>query len=374
MAGAQVPARATGRTEREVIFVAMGAGGGIGRVEQATIAALAILARRAGMRPLVLQLAPSSAERSPSPLPIYSAGGSRARLARALLSAVLRHRHAFVLFGHVNLAPLALLLPRVAARPRYGVWCYGIDVWSPLRRSRRRALRHARLLLSISSYTTERLIRVQGADPARVRLVPCAYSLPGEARGPVDEAAAPRLLSVSRLDAGEARKGIDTVIRTMPRLIAHYPSLRYDIIGRGADMPRLQALATDLGVREHVVFHGFVPDADLRAAYTACDVFVLPSGKEGFGIVYLEAMAEGRPVVAARAGGVPDVVVDGETGLLAPFGDVDAVCGALRTLLADPALRQRMGAAGRARVLTQFSLDRFVGRLESALSARGATP
>jgi glycosyltransferase involved in cell wall biosynthesis len=133
-------------------------------------------------------------------------------------------------------------------------------------------------------------------------------------------------------------------------------------------MPRLKRLATELRVSQHINFRGFVSDSELRAAYAACDVFVLPSAKEGFCLVYLEAMAECKPVVAANAGGVPDVVVDGETGVLIPPGDVGALTEALLTLLDNPEMQRQLGAAGAARVQTHFSFEQFVQRLGRALA------
>ena len=229
----------------------------------------------------------------------------------------------------------------------------------------------------VSTYTTEQLIAVQGVDQRHIQLLPPAYNLPSTtatASGDDPPGAAPCLLSVARLDSVADRKGIDLVIQCLPHLIQRYPSLRYEVIGCGADLPRLQALAADVGVSRHVFFRGFVPDVDLRNAYAACDVFVLPGGKEGFGIVYLEAMAEGKPVVAARAGGVPDVVLDGETGLLVPYGDVNALSVSLLLLLDDRQLRARLGAAGRDRVRTRFSLERFMRDLEQILTLSNGGP
>jgi starch synthase len=110
-----------------------------------------------------------------------------------------------------------------------------------------------------------------------------------------------------------------------------------------------------------------LPDDELERAYTECDIFVLPSKKEGLGIVYLEAMAHAKPVVAARVGGVPDVVVDGETGLLIAYDDAAGLAQALLTLLADSDLRRRLGDAGLERLRTQFSYEQFTRRLRHTL-------
>ncbi len=133
--------------------------------------------------------------------------------------------------------------------------------------------------------------------------------------------------------------------------------------GRGPLTASLVQLARDLGLAERVKFVGFIPDPLLVAYYEACDVFCMPSVErsEQFGLVQLEAMYCGKPVVATRLGtGVEYVTLDGETGLLVPPKDPHALADALRTLLGDPALRARMGAAGQQRVADVFSVEQMV--------------
>ncbi len=146
------------------------------------------------------------------------------------------------------------------------------------------------------------------------------------------------------------RKDTATLVRAMSLLRDHHPSPRLRIIGGGPELPLLRALVGTLKLEDRVTLEGAVPDNEVvRQAYAQADLFALPSRQEGFGIVFLEAMAAGLPVVAARAGGVPEVVVEGETGLLVPPGDVHALAGALSSLLRNPMQRTRLGAAGRRR-------------------------
>lgn len=128
------------------------------------------------------------------------------------------------------------------------------------------------------------------------------------------------ILSVGNL---VSRKGHDMVIRALPRLLDTIGKVRYLIAGDGPYRAELEDLASSLGVQGHVVFAGKVPDADLPDIYSLCDLFVLPSREqpescdaERFGMVFLEANASGKPVVAGKSGGVGDAVLDGETGLL----------------------------------------------------------
>ncbi len=126
-------------------------------------------------------------------------------------------------------------------------------------------------------------------------------------------------------------------------------------------------------MRGNLVFpsaHAFLPGLtqdELFACYAACTIFALPSSGEGFGLVFLEAMAHGKPVIGGAHGGTPDVVEDGVTGLLVPHGDIERLAGALESLLADPARAAEMGAKGRDRVERLFSFEQFQGRLTQVL-------
>jgi glycosyltransferase involved in cell wall biosynthesis/GT2 family glycosyltransferase len=169
-----------------------------------------------------------------------------------------------------------------------------------------------------------------------------------------------RLLFVGRL---EARKGIDVLLEAIPGVLEKYPEAVLDIVGddtiarpdgktyKGEFLKR--RLAPHLASRVH--FHGRVEEDALRRFYQQCDVFVAPSRYESFGLVFLEAMVFGKPVIAGDAGGGPEVVTHGETGLLVAPGDAGELHKALDTLLADPALRQRLGEAARRDYEARFT-------------------
>jgi phosphatidylinositol alpha-1,6-mannosyltransferase len=182
--------------------------------------------------------------------------------------------------------------------------------------------------------------------------------------GALRRALAPRgellLLSVARL---QRRKGHDLVLRVLPALKKAAPSLRYVIVGDGDERDRLERLSVELGVSADVSFVGSVSDAELPAYFAACDVFVLPtrtetSDFEGFGIVFLEAAAAGKPAVGGRNGGVPEAIVEGETGMLVADERTDELFAALKSMCTSEVLRHQMGAAGRARAIRDFSWDR----------------
>jgi phosphatidyl-myo-inositol dimannoside synthase len=195
-----------------------------------------------------------------------------------------------------------------------------------------------------------------GTEPTQFR--PGLDTRPVRAKYGLD--GGPWLLTVARL---EWHKGIDTVIRALPAIRARHPGTRYAIAGVGPRQPELERLAGEGGVRHAVAFLGFVPDADLPVLYNAADLYVGASRfhdllVEGFGISLVEASASGIAVVAGRSGGVPDAVRDGETGLLVDSEDPAAVAAGVQRLLADEALRRRMGAAGRRAVESYYNWDR----------------
>ncbi len=185
------------------------------------------------------------------------------------------------------------------------------------------------------------------------------------------------LLTVGRL---QLRKGHDRVIAALGAIHAEFPGLRYLIAGDGAERGRLESLASEHGVRDLVVFLGPVTDEDLPRLYAACDVFLMPSRQigadvEGFGIVYLEAAAVGKPTIGGRSGGVGEAISDGNTGFLVNGDDVGELAAAIRRFAASKELRLTMGAEGRRRVLAEFEWSRAARQVDEAqadvLATRG---
>lgn len=173
-----------------------------------------------------------------------------------------------------------------------------------------------------------------------------------------------RVLFVGRL---EERKGIDVFLQILPDLLAEYPNLHIEIVGNDrlpngfggtyrGDFEERHADATFLG---RVRFHGEVQEVALRGFYKACDIFVAPSRFESFGLILLEAMMFGKPVIACRAGGMVEVVEEGVSGLLALPGDPSSLSDAMVALITAPELRARMGRAGRERYETRFTPERM---------------
>jgi phosphatidylinositol alpha-1,6-mannosyltransferase len=160
---------------------------------------------------------------------------------------------------------------------------------------------------------------------------------------------------------------MDTLITALPRLLMEWPELQLVIVGEGNDQAWLEQIADGRGVRRHVHFLSGLSYAEIAACYTACEVFAMPSRGEGFGLVYLEAMACGKPVIGGAHGGAPEVIEDGKTGFLVQHDDAAQLATSLQTLLADPALAREMGARGRERVENEFRFSVFSESLKKIL-------
>jgi phosphatidylinositol alpha-1,6-mannosyltransferase len=293
-------------------------------------------------------------------------GNGKRRLFWRSLRAAARRRPELMLVGLLGMTPVGVVcLPFL--RRGFGFVAHGTEVWSEPRLSRRWSGRRARFAFAVSRHTATSLERSVGLPAAAIRRLPNTLDPVFEdlvQPGPgAREGESLELLTVARLWADERMKGVDHTLRAFAGIAERYPSAVYRIVGQGNDRPRLEALAASLGLGERVVFEAGITDRELAERYRDCSLFVLPSGQEGFGIVFLEAMRFAKPCIGGDAGGTPDVIVGDETGFLVPFGDVAAIETALDRLLGDAELRRRMGRAGRRRLEEEFCFERFRERV-----------
>jgi glycosyltransferase involved in cell wall biosynthesis len=222
-----------------------------------------------------------------------------------------------------------------------------------------------RKIVAISA-AVARALRAQGVEADRIEIIRSAVDTP--VLGPPPDCARLRSefgipgTAIVLAAAGQliARKGHRFLLEAASALAASHPDLRLLIFGDGPLDAELRAQATALGLDEVVSFPGFRDDLD---AFMGCfDIFVHPALAEGLGVVTLKAAAAGVPVVAFDAGGLGEAVVDGETGLLVEAGNAGALRDALETLLADRGLASRLGAAGRERMQTEFTIATMVDK------------
>jgi phosphatidyl-myo-inositol dimannoside synthase len=299
---------------------------------------------------------------------------SKTRIASLAMKAATRHAKV-VLASHPNLAPLTQAMRFLAPRLRTIVCTHGVEVWQPLALLRRLALRRASLVLAPSQDTANHVAEQQGVQRRRIHVLPWAIDPDFEATAGNDlKTNLPRgypegrvILTVGRWAANERYKGMDTLITALPRLLTRWPELQLVAVGSGDDRAWLEELADQNGVNLHVHFLTGLTYEELAACYSACEIFALPSAGEGFGLVYLEAMARGKPVIGGAHGGAPEVIEDGLTGYLVPHGDAAMLATAIEALLANPELAQKMGQRGRQRMDKAFRFNVFTKSLKKIL-------
>lgn len=306
----------------------------------------------------------------------------RLRFTAALVSYLLQHRPRHVFCGHINLAPIVRMLCQPLGIP-YTVMTHGKEVWQPLPPAYCRALQQADQIWTVSRYTRDRSSQSQQLDLSRIQLLPCAIDGEQFTPGPKSDLLLQRyglaghsvLMTVARLWSGDIYKGVDVTLRALPQILTQFPTVKYLVIGRGDDQPRLAQLAIDLGIADRVVFAGFVPTEELVDHYRLADAYVMPS-QEGFGIVYLEAMACGVPVIAGDADGSAEPLQEGELGWRVPHRDPEATAQACLELLQAIAKRDRGepydrrcdGHWLRQQAIERFGKPIFQQRLQELLS------
>jgi phosphatidyl-myo-inositol dimannoside synthase len=286
-----------------------------------------------------------------------------------------RRRAKLVLAAHPNLGPVVQAMRLVAPRMKSIICTHGIEVWEPLSGLRRRALRHANLVLAPSRDTADQVASQQQVAREKIRVLHWALDPQFEAllaagaqtAPPADFPTGRVILTVGRWLATERYKGMDTLITALPRLLPRWPELQLALVGTGDDRAWLEELTEKNGVLRHVHFLNGLSSAELAACYSACEIFALPSRGEGFGLVYLEAMARGKPVIGGAHGGAPEVIEDGVTGYLVPHGDPIQLATSIEALLADPAHAKEMGARGRQRVEREFRFNVFAKSFKKIL-------
>ena len=255
-----------------------------------------------------------------------------------------------------------------------GDWQRG--AWSPFRRFFDRFLRSCRTVMGVSNYVADLANKASGRTDAVG--MGCGVDLASLPKGMDPAAAKERLgltgkqviFTLARLDS---RKGQDTMIQAMPRVLAACPDAVYVFAGKGPEARRLEELARTLGVRESVRYAGVLSREDVGVHYSAADLFVMASrfneggAVEGFGIVFLEAGAYRKPVVGTRVGGIPHAVADGVSGLLVEPDSPAELADAVVKILRDPSLSQRMAEAGFRRATEEVTWKRIGLRVHEEL-------
>lgn len=262
-----------------------------------------------------------------------------------------------------------LILKKILNIP-YIIYVYGADLLeyekkSFLRKILMKIILKADRIIVISQFTKLKVLET-GVSPEKVRIINPGIDLEDfemefdvqDFKSSLHLEGKKIVLTVARL---VERKGHDLVLEAMPQIIRDIPDAHYLILGKGPFKKNLEKMTVEKKLQDYVSFLGFVPDSEIPKYYSVCDVFVMVSREikrrgdvEGFGIVFLEANALKKPIIAGRSGGIEDAVEDGVTGLLVDPEDVDEIAGSIIQLLKDENLRNRLGQQGYTRVKERY--------------------
>ena len=289
-----------------------------------------------------------------------------------------------VITTHLHFQPAARMLHWLCGIPVMSV-LHGIEAWNLHHGLRIWALRAADHLMAVSHHTRKVVAEAYGIDPARISVVPNTFDATRFTIGPKPayllqryglKPHQPVILTVSRLAMSERYKGHRQILMALDGIRKRFPEVRYLVVGTGDDLPRLQEMVAALKLEECVIFAGRVNADELPDHYKLCDVFAMPSSKEGFGIVFLEAMATGKPVVAGNLDGSVDALDHGRLGILVDPNDPKKIAEMLCQALSREPQEALWNSAEllRAAVVKQFGYVRVGPMMANVVSNLIANP
>jgi glycosyltransferase involved in cell wall biosynthesis len=287
-----------------------------------------------------------------------------------------------IILGHINLAIIGFFIKLIAPSKKIVLICHGIEVWKPVSFIKKRVLKTAKRILAVSTYTKKQIAKVHSVEPERITVfhntIDAYFPLPKtfnknvgllERYGfhPNDFV----LYTLCRLSSQEQYKGYDNVIKALGKLQPQYPNIKYLIAGKSDDveLQRVKQLIRENKVDDKVCFAGYIDDSEIISHYQLGDVYIMPSYGEGFGIVFIEALACGCRVIAGNADGSIDAVANGELGKLVSPTSVDEIAKAIELYYNSNVNRD----TDKARLLQQdvvklFGFDQYKNRLATIIS------
>jgi glycosyltransferase involved in cell wall biosynthesis len=303
-------------------------------------------------------------------------GFAKKKLSFILSAVLLGRKNSIVLLSHVNLLLVGWLIKLISPTTKLVLMVHGIEVWSRLKWHQRIMLRSCNRILSVSHFTADKMVAIQGVKPSMIHVLNnCLDPFLQQRKenynknefrkiyqfAPEDQV----LFTLTRLSSKERYKGYDQVIQCIGRLSNQHPHIKYLIAGRydADEKEYLDRLIQQNGIAERVVFTGFIPDEDLVAHFMMSDLYVMPSRKEGFGIVFIEAMYYGLPVIAGNKDGSVDALLNGALGKLVDPASIEEIEQSIDQVLNDKAKY----APNLELLMNSFGYDEYKRRLEEAL-------
>lgn len=281
-----------------------------------------------------------------------------------------------VFLSHINLLIVGYSIKLISPNTKLLLFAHGIEVWKPLTWWKKKMLKGFTRIISVSRFTNSRMMKLQ--EQARSKCVvlnncldPFLENYPtGQKDQKLIEryglnSKEPVLLTLSRLSSHDREKGYDKVLFSLKELRNQFPGIRYLVVGKYQEAEKLwlDKLISDNGLTDAVVFTGYVSDDELAAHISLADVYVMPSRKEGFGIIFIEAMFYGKPVVAGNRDGSPDTLINNEFGLLVDPNNQQEITEAIRTIL----LNKEAFVPDRKKLQSRFGFEVYKRNLKKIL-------
>ncbi|MCR8560200.1 glycosyltransferase family 4 protein [Mucilaginibacter sp. BJC16-A38] len=302
------------------------------------------------------------------------------RISFVLKTLFLAKKPDVIIISHINLAIIGLLVK--VTNPGCKVWliAHGIEVWRPLSPLKKAFLRYCDKVVCVSKFTKAQMISRHGVETLRCEVLnnavdsfmklPTLFTKPAALlkryRIP---AGVPVIFTLTRLASTEQYKGHDQVIKALPNLKAKFPGIKYILAGQydHKEEIRIQRLISEAKVDEQVILTGFIDEAEIADHFLLADLFVLPSKKEGFGIVFIEALACGLPVICGNSDGSIDAICNGELGKAINVDNLNELENAITDYLESPVTaKDRKGV--QAKCLSHFNEADYINKLEKLIN------
>lgn len=275
-----------------------------------------------------------------------------------------------LLLGHINLLSIGLLSKFFNPKLKIILFVHGEDVWNTEHSRKMKfyepfLIRYLDYIASVSRFTANRMAKEFNISAEKFIIFPNAVDQISE--NSKIQKNKPILITVARLAQHDWGKHHDSVIRAIPYILKSIPNIQYNIIGDGVLKPKLQELAQSLNVEHVVNFLGRVSDEVLAQSYAEASLFVMPSEKEGFGIVFLEAWLRNIPVICGTDDASHEVVTNGVDGFTIHHDNIEELAEKIKLILQNPDKANAMGQAGREKVLTNYLMNNFTENLKLLL-------
>lgn len=310
-------------------------------------------------------------------------GFGKNKLKFVLHSILHARKYDVIVLGHINLAIAGVLIKMLYPSKKLLLVTHGIDVWGLLNNLKLRLLNKVDKILAVSNFTRNKILEVHNVPAQKVSVFPNTvdpyFSMPATVLR--NDALRNRyglkdtdfvIYTLTRLSHTEVYKGYDKVIASLAEIIMHYPQVKYVIGGKydEGEKARIDALVNQYNLQGKVILAGFLEEKELVAHYQMADMYIMPSKKEGFGIVFIEAMICGLPVVAGNADGSVDALLNGKTGTLVNPDSSDEIKAAIIGLVkSNMRFDEQRLLSIKNETLENYSFSRYQQRLKDIISA-----